>query len=71
MSARDVIAILVTLLAAGLVWWGWDDLRLLRGTFLWEVRFVAFGVGAIAIITAAEWLAVKAAAVWSRIKPGA
>ena len=59
MTLRDIVPLLLTLLAGGLIWLGWGELRLLRGTFLWEVRFLAFGVGVIAVLTFADWLVTR------------
>lgn len=53
--AVTVAAVLVVLAA----WWNLD---LLRGTFLWELRYVAFLVVAVLVLTAAEWIAARLAA---------
>ena len=51
----------LTLLACLLIWLGYDNIGLMRGTFLWELRYVALGCAAILLLTATErlsaWLA--------------
>ncbi|MEM6441200.1 MAG: hypothetical protein AAF763_16065 [Pseudomonadota bacterium] len=59
MIAR-ILAPLLALLAAAAVWYGWDQLRLLRevrawdGGALWELRYVVLGLAAILLLTLIE-----------------
>ncbi|MEJ6391887.1 hypothetical protein V8J82_01385 [Gymnodinialimonas sp. 2305UL16-5] len=41
----------------GLIWWGWQELNILRGTMFFEYRYILLGVGAILILTCAQSLA--------------
>lgn len=43
-------------LACVLLWFGWQEIGLLRGTWFWELRYVVAGVAAIAVLTAARWV---------------
>ena len=57
---RNVPAAL-TVLACLLIWFGYDNIGQLRGTFLWELRYIALGCATIALLTVVEhlssWLA--------------
>ncbi len=57
---RHMPAVL-TVLACVLIWFGYDNIAQLRGTFLWELRYVALGCAAIVLLTVVErlssWLA--------------
>ncbi|MEM9147418.1 MAG: hypothetical protein AAGC57_14600 [Pseudomonadota bacterium] len=33
--------------AAALIWWGWEELGQLRGTPVWEFRYILLGIAAI------------------------
>lgn len=54
---RSILSPLLTLGAAALIWLMWTEIDLLRGTILWDLRFLAFGVAAIAVLTLAERIA--------------
>ena len=51
----------LTVLACLLIFLGYDNIGQLRGTFLWELRYVALGCAAVLLLTAVErlsaWLA--------------
>ncbi|MEM6744092.1 MAG: hypothetical protein AAF676_10200 [Pseudomonadota bacterium] len=59
MIAR-ILAPALALLAAAAVWYGWDQLRLLRevrawdGGALWELRYLVLGLAAILVLSLAE-----------------
>lgn len=50
-------AVVVTGLVILAVVYGWDNIRLIRGTVLWDVRYVAFTVAVALVFTVAERLA--------------
>ena len=53
--------------ACAAVWYAWANLALLRGSVLWDLRYVVLGVAAILILSAAQW----AAAALAKRFPGA
>lgn len=57
---RNVPAAL-TVLACLLIWLGYDNIGQLRGTLLWELRYIVLGCAAVILLTAVErlssWLA--------------
>lgn len=59
---RTILPPLLTLGAAALIWLMWTEIGVLRGTVLWDLRFLAFGLAVIAVLTLAERIA-------GRIKP--
>lgn len=54
---RGILSLLPTLGAAVLIWLMWTEIGQLRGTFLWDLRYIAFGVAVSAVLTLAEWIA--------------
>ena len=49
------LAILLALGAAAALWFGYDNLRQLRGTPLFDFRYVVFAVAAFLGLSAIEW----------------
>ena len=49
------LAILFALGAAAALWFGYDNLRALRGTPLFDFRYVFFAVAAFLGLSAIEW----------------
>lgn len=47
---------LLTLGAAALIWLKWTEISLLRGTVLWDLRFLVFGAAVIVLLTLIEWI---------------
>ncbi|MEM7722372.1 MAG: hypothetical protein AAF376_08360 [Pseudomonadota bacterium] len=43
--------------AAALVWWGWQELNILRRTFWWEYRYIMILLGAFLVFSLAQAIA--------------
>ena len=56
MSMKTLLAIALTLLASAGIWWGYQEIGMLRGTALWELRYLALLCGAVALLSCLEWL---------------
>lgn len=56
MIAR-IIQIVLMAGAAALVWWGWQELNLLRRTFWWEYRYILVLLGAFLVFSLAQAIA--------------
>lgn len=50
-----VLPIVVALAAAAALWFGYGELRVLRGTPFWEYRFILFACAAFAGLSVLEW----------------
>lgn len=57
------VGIVLTLAACGGVYAGYENLALLRGSVLWDLRYVLLGIGAVLVLSLAEWLSARIAAV--------
>ena len=51
---RHGVAIVLMALACGAIWWGWSEIRLLRGTVFWEFRLVLLLIAAFVLLSVAE-----------------
>ena len=54
MTLARLIAPVLTVLACALLWFGYDSVGVLRGTPLWELRYVLLGCAAFALLTLVE-----------------
>ena len=54
MTLARLIAPGLTILACALLWIGYDSIGVLRGTPLWELRYVLLGCAAFALLTLVE-----------------
>jgi len=43
--------------ACAAVWYGYENLALLRGSVLWDLRYVVLGVAAVLALGLAQWIA--------------
>jgi len=55
---QKALSIAITCVATAAIWWGWQELNLLRGTVFWEFRLLVLLVGAFALLSLAEKLTV-------------
>ena len=60
MMAR-LLAPALTVAACYAVWSAYAHLTILRGSVLWDLRYVVLGVAGILILSLAEWVAKKTA----------
>lgn len=49
------LSIALALGAALALWFGYGELRILRGTWLWEYRFITFAIVAFLGLSLLEW----------------
>lgn len=56
---RRGIAVALAVAGGGAIWWGWENLGLLRGTPVWEHRYLALAVAAFLLLTALDRLSPK------------
>jgi hypothetical protein len=54
MTLARLIAPALTILACALLWFGYESIDILRGTPLWELRYVLLGCAAFALLTLME-----------------
>lgn len=54
MSFR-VLAIIVTGAALGALWFGYGQLKILRGTVFWDYRYIVYAGGAFLGLSCLEW----------------
>lgn len=54
MTPARVAPALITLLACGLFWLAYDNVAMIRGTILWDLRFVVLACLAALLLTLAE-----------------
>lgn len=54
---RAVVAILLMCGVCYGIWWGWDQITLLRGTVWWEYRYVVLLVAGVIAFSLAEFIA--------------
>ncbi len=69
MKLARLIAPGLTILACGLLWIGYDSIGVLRGTPLWELRYVLLGCAAFALLTLVEKVSAGLNA-WSKRREG-
>lgn len=69
MTLARLIAPGLTILACGLLWIGYDSIGVLRGTPLWELRYVLLGCAAFALLTLVEKASARLNA-WSKRHEG-
>ena len=50
-----VLSITVTFCAVLALWFGYGQLGSLRGTLLWEYRYITYAVAAFLMLSALEW----------------
>ena len=51
-----LIAPVLTVLACAAIWYAFNNLSVLRGSVLWDLRYVVLGVAAVLCLSAAEWI---------------
>lgn len=56
MILRPFAPVSATAIACGTLWLAWTELDLLRGTLLWDLRFVLGGGAAVLVLGLADWL---------------
>lgn len=56
---RNAAAIVLLAAASGAIWYGYDQLSVLRQTFWWDYRYLVLLVGAVLILSLAEYIAGK------------
>lgn len=54
MTAGRVVGVVLAFAAVGLLALGWQNLGLLRGTILWDLRYPAFAVAAFLTLSLLE-----------------
>lgn len=54
MSWRRALPPALTLVACVLIWLGYDNLNQLRGTLLWELRYVVLGCAVFVLLSGFE-----------------
>ena len=54
-----LIAPVLTVLACAAIWYAFTHLSVLRGSVLWDLRYVVLGVVAVLCLSAAEWIVSK------------
>ena len=65
MTLARLIAPALTVIACALLWFGYDSVGILRGTPLWELRYVLLGCAAFALLTLVERVSASLSA-WSK-----
>lgn len=53
------LKIIIAAGAVALIWQGWENLSLLRGTWLNDLRLVLLLVAAFVVLSAAQWLSAR------------
>ena len=48
------VPILLTLVGCLAIWFAYDEIRFLRGTFFWEIRYITLAVFAFALLSVLE-----------------
>ncbi|GFE64181.1 hypothetical protein [Litoreibacter roseus] len=54
-----ILSIICMLAASGAAWFAYDQISILRRTWLWELRFVVLLVAGFLLLTFAEWIFAK------------
>ena len=62
-----LLAPALTIVACYGIWSAYENLTILRGSVLWDLRYVVLCVTAIMVLSLAEWTAAK---IGSRLKTG-
>ncbi|MGJ8628749.1 MAG: hypothetical protein ACSHXB_17440 [Sulfitobacter sp.] len=50
-----ILAIIVTGAALGALWFGYGQLKILRGTAFWDYRYIVYAAGAFLGLSGLEW----------------
>ncbi len=59
MMFERVTAPALTILACALLWYGYESIGVLRGTPLWELRYVLLGCAAFVLLTLVERISAR------------
>ncbi len=69
MMLTRLVSPALTVLACALLWFGYDSVGVLRGTPLWELRYVLLGCIAFALLTVVERVSARLSA-WGKRRDG-